>query len=37
MALPENNSNKIAVIGNFDKNIKIISLNSDEITAELNV
>jgi len=37
MTLPENNSSNIAVFGNFDRNIKVMSINSDEVIAELNV
>jgi len=37
MAIPGNNTAGILAIGNFEKSIKILDLNTDQTAAELNV
>ena len=35
--MPEDNPGSIVACGNFDRGLKIFSLESDEVVAELNV
>lgn len=37
MAIPENNASRIVAVGNFDRIIKIVAPESDQVVAELNV